>query len=215
MKKLAVANPEGYGDGKFLEVGEGACEVSAKSLLGDKIHVPAVDLSGIRLLMVQDVGGSNYAKILDNLDKFQGESDPQSEGKRFVIDRLTVKDTVVKVQPAPKLGIAAISIPVGTIELKNVGSESDRGVLLGDLAGILVEAILKRASVSADLPGMIRATLQGKLPHLSGLADAGVKALEGFTGGKLPTDLKKGLGGAAEDAAKKGLKKGLEGLGIR
>lgn len=219
MNKLAVANPPGFGDGKFLEIAKSAVELSTFSLLSDKIHVPSVDITGTRLLIVQDVNGSNYAKILDNLEKFQGASDAESEGKRFVIDRLTVKDTIVKVQPAPKLGLAAISIPVDTIELKGVGSESDQGVLLGDLAGILVESILKRASVSADLPGMIRATLQGKLSHLSGLTDAGIKTLEGFTGAALPPELEKGVGGAATDAIdkglKKGLKKGLEGLGIR
>ncbi len=216
MKKLAVANPEGYGGGNFLALGEGKTEVNAFSLFGDKVHVPSIELTGTRLTLVQDVSGSNYAKILDNLEKWQGPSDDKGgEGKRFVIDRLTIKDTVVEVKPSPKLGLAAINIPVDTIELKNVGSESDQGVLLGDLAGILIESILKKASVSADLPGMIKATLQGKLSHLSGLADAGIQAFEGFTGGRLPPELEKGLGGAAKEALDKGLKKGLEGLGIK
>jgi uncharacterized protein involved in outer membrane biogenesis len=217
MNDLAIANPKSFGDGNFLQLGEGAIEISALSLLSDKIEVPELLLSGTRLNLIQGAGGSNYGTILDNLEKFQGPSEPSNEeGKRFIVKRLLIEDVVVTVLPVQQLGIGSVTVPIEKIELNDIGSESDKGVLLSDLAGIVVEAILKHATATGRLPDMIKATLDGKLAQVHGLKDAGIEKLEGLLDGaklpggvKVPDDAKKAI-----DGAKDALGKGLKGLGI-
>lgn len=212
MQDLAVANPQGFGSEKFLELGEGSVEVSPLSLLSDKVELPSLTLSRIRLRLIQRAGSSNYGTILDHLKSFQGESDDEKgEGKRFVIEKLVVEDVVVTVVPVQELNLAKVEVPIERIEMHDVGSESDQGVLLSDLAGILVEAILKRASASGRLPNLVKGALDGQLGGLKGLADAGVKALDGLLGGgSLPGGLPKGV-----DDAKDAIKDRLKGLGIK
>ena len=82
-----------------------------------------------------------------------------------------------------------VKIPIPLIELTDVGSDSDKGVLLADLAGILVESILTRASISSDMPAMVAGSLKGQLGKLSGLKDAGAQLLDGLgkqIGGVIP-----------------------------
>lgn len=216
MADLAVANPEGFGEGRFLELGRGFVEVSATSLLSDKIELPALELSKIRLSLVQRGGTSNYGKILDHLKSFQGggadEAETEGEGKRFVVKKLLIEDVLVTVVPVQELGLGKVDVPIDRIVLKDVGSESDEGVLLSELAGIVVESILKRASATGRLPNLVQGALAGKLGGLRGLQKAGVKALDDILGGgnKLPGGLPTGI-----DDAKDKLKKGLKGFGIK
>lgn len=197
MKGLDIANPEGYDDLSFLTLGDASVEVSAWSLMSDKIEIPALTLREIRVNLVHGVGGSNYGEIMENLEKFQGDGDDDtSEGKRFVIRRLLVEDVVVKVVPLREL-FTEVSIPIDRIELKDVGSDSNKGVLLADVAGIVVEAILTRASVSGALPAMVRGTLKGQLGELSGLRDAGAKMLNDL--GKQLGNMPGGVGDTIKD----------------
>lgn len=224
LKGLAVDNPKDIGEGQFLSLGDGSVELSTMSLLGDTVTVPELTLKDITVHLIKTAKGSNYETILDNLDRFQGGSgsaggssgggaageSSESEGKRFIINKLLIENVKVKVEPAKELNLGAVEVPIDRIELKDIGSESDKGVLLSDLTGIVIEAILKKASVSGQLPNMIQGALDGKLGDLSGLQDAGINALDGVLGGGASgVDPKKTV-----DDAKKALKDGLKGLGI-
>lgn len=201
MKDLNIANPEGYDDASFLTLGDASVEVSAASLMSDKIEVPELSFKTIRVNLVHGADGSNYGKIMDNLEKFQGQSDEdKGEGKRFVINRLLVEDVVVKVVPMKEL-FTEVSIPIDRIELKDVGSDSDKGVLLSDVAGILVEAILQKASLSSDMPAMVGGALKGQLGKLTGLSGAGVKMLDDL--GKQLGNVPGGVGDKIKDITKK------------
>jgi hypothetical protein len=223
MDGLSVANPEGLGAGNFMELGKGSVGVAASSLRSATVEVPALDLSAIRVNLVQGTKGSNYGKILDNLKRFQSDDggaggsggDAKGEGedgKRFIVKKLTMSDIVVSVVPVPELKLAAVQVPIDKIELTDIGSDSDTGVLLSELMGIVVESILKRATATGQLPGLIQGALSGQLGQLTGLADAGVEALGGLDG-ILPGGAKQGVD-AAKEALGEGVKEGLKGLGI-
>ncbi len=213
LEGLQVANPSGFGNDPFLSLGSGKVAVAASSLLSDKVVVPEITLSSIRLSLEQGTRGSNYGTILDNLKRFQGaekvvgspEAEDVADAKRFVIETLTLEDVAVSVVAVPELRLAPVTVPLGTIQLKDIGSESDEGVVLAELAGIIVEAILERASSSGQLPSLIQGTLNAQLAQLDGLKDAGLRAVEG---------LLQGQGGKAVDDARKALDEGLKGMGL-
>ena len=210
---LEVANPPGFGDERFLQLGRGAVEVKLASLFTDAIEVPDITLSRIRLNLIQGAQGSNYGTILGNLERFEGAVEvagtPQAESvadaKRFVIQKLKLEDVVVSVVAVPELRLAAVTLPLGTIELTDIRSESGEGVVLAELASIVVEAILERASASGQLPALIQGTLKAQLAQLEGLEDAGRRAVE---------NLLDGQGGKAAEGAKKALEEGLKGFGL-
>lgn len=171
MQGLRVANPEGFGSEPFLSLGSGSVAVSAGSLRSEKVELPELTLDAVRLGIVQNAGGSNYGAILDNLERFQGSDTPkEGEGTRFVVRKLLISDVLVTVTPDSKLGIGAVKLPIDRIELKDIGSDTERGVLLSELAGIVVKSILQRATSSGKLPAVIQGALGGKLQNLQGAA---------------------------------------------
>jgi len=212
LEGLGIANPEAFGEGKFLELGTGAVEVSPLSLLSDRVEIPSLTLSKVRVNLVQGLKGSNYATILKHLEAFQGASEAKAdEGKRFLIKKLTISDVLVNVSPMKELGVAEVKLPIDRIELTDVGSDGDKGVLLSELTGIVLEAVLTRASASGQLPSLVQGALGGQLAGLKGLANAKLSGIQGLLGGGQAGGKAGGLPTSAKDA-KKALEKGLGGL---
>ena len=102
IKSLDIKNPDGPLREKFdsfLMLGNGSAEVSAGSVLSDKIEIPKVELSDIEITLVGLADGTkNYETILESLKRFQGEEPPAEtkDQKQVVIKELTIRNITVK-----------------------------------------------------------------------------------------------------------------------
>lgn len=204
LDALKVENPKGYGGSSFLELDRGTVEVKASSLMSDEVRIPKVELDGVRATLVQGPEGANYDVILKSLQRFQGDDDAEdAPGKRYVIDELVVKRIEVRFEPIAGLDLVGVNVPVGDIVLHDIGSGKEDGVLLADVIGLVVEAILKGAADTGKLPPAVQGPLSGDLRSLSGLADAGIQAID---------DVLRGNKDAMVEQGRDSLKKGIEGL---
>lgn len=196
MSGLSVANPEGFKADHFLKLGDGSVEVTLGSLMSDKVEVPSLKLSDIELVLEKDKGKANYDVILENLAKLSGGDEgpaaDEGEGKKFVVNEIVIKNVKVK---AEVIGGVSVPVEIPEIVLTDVGTDSDKGVLLKDLTGIVVAAILKSvAELPANLlPGDIGEGLKGGLAAVGDLGEFGVKVI-----GDVTTEAGKVVGEAAE-----------------
>jgi hypothetical protein len=181
---LSVENPEGFKADHFLKLGDGSVEVSLGSLMGDTVEVPSLKLNHIDIALEKDKGKANYDVILENLAKVTGsDAEPapdEAEGKKFVIRELIITDVNVK---AEVIGGMSVPVKVPEIRLTDIGTESDKGVLLKDLSGIIVTAILATVAEQAGdiLPGDIGKGLQGGLAAVGDLGEFGVQVVGDVT----------------------------------
>jgi uncharacterized protein involved in outer membrane biogenesis len=216
MSELEVANPPGFKTSHFLTLGTGDVAVSLNSLREEVIHLPHLTLDVIDINLEKKDGSSNYQTILSHL-KGHEDKPPSSEeqkGKRYIVDKLTITKATIHTNPlgGDIAGLAKVDLPIDTIELKNVGSDTGKGVLLSDLAGVIVKAVLGAAVNKAgdllpkDIAGDLGASL-AQLKDISKIAD--VESL-----GKAVGDLGKNLGNPVKDLGDqtKGAIKGLGGL---
>ena len=172
---LNVANPQGYKTPHFLTLEDGDVAVSLASLRDDVVHVPHLRLSDIDVNLEKKEGKANYQVILDNLKGSETTTQPPAEeGKRYIVEEITVKNVKVHLD---SLGIVgAVNLPIDEIQLRNVGSETSRGVLLKDLAGVIVKAIFAAivekggGLIPDDITGELKSGLS-QLTDLSKLAD--------------------------------------------
>ncbi len=223
MADLNVANPEGCSSPHFLQLGEGRVDISLGTLMEDKVVIPELTLSGLRMTLEHKNGKANYKTILDNLKKLESKSDPapddEGSGKRFVINKVAVNDVEVQVELLPVGGsLTRVPVKIERIEVQNVGSDSDQGVMLAKLTGILIKAILTSVVQQAGsaLPGDIAAELNSGLAQLEGLGGASVQVVGEVTAVAADVATKAGragedLGKAAEEAGK-GIAEGIGGL---
>jgi hypothetical protein len=216
---LSVANPEGFKSDHFMTLGDGSVEVTLGSLMGDKVEVPSLRLNNINLALEKDKGTANYTVILDHLATVTSSGDEPAEdtgdegGKKFVIKELVITDVKVK---ADVIGGMSTKITVPEIRLTDIGSDSDNGVLLKDLSGIILTAILSSVVEQAGdlLPGGIGEGLQGGLASVGDLGDFGVQIV-----GDVKAQASEKLGEATQilgeksEEAGKAIDKLSEGLG--
>ncbi len=212
LEELQVANPEGYSEQPFLALDSGSAQVALGTLLEDPIRIPSVKLRGARLNLERRGLDSNYGEILGRLED---ETDaPPGDATGYVVDELLIEDVSVR---ADLLGIDAdattAEVNIDRIRLQNIGSDNARGVVMDELARILVQALLE-AVVEHGVTGLPEAVIEdlGKgLGGLSSLGEQGIQ-LSAQIGSAVGGALQKAgeeLGGAAERAAKEA----LEGLG--
>ena len=185
MADLNVANPTGFESPHFLQLGEGRVGVSLGTLMEDKVVLSELTLSGLNLNLVHHKGKANYKVILDNLKKFESgekkeEAAEEEGGKRFVVQKVVVRDVRVEVELLPIGGdLTRVPIIIDAIELEDVGSDSDKGILLAELTNIILKAILTTVARQGGdlLPGDIAGELTAGLDQLKGLGDVSVQVV--------------------------------------
>ncbi len=180
---LHVANPDGYDRKNFLALGDGEVAVTLGSLRKETVELPLFKLSDIDVSLERRNGKANFDVILDNLKRFESKDDaakqePSSNGKRFIVHEIDIRNIDVHIDMAPEVGdLVKITLPIQRVQLKDVGSDSDKGVLMGELIDIIVKAILQAAAdVGAGLiPAELLNSLTSSLGDLESLSSMGVE----------------------------------------
>lgn len=122
ITSLDIKNPNGVfreAHDSFLKLGTGGAEVSAGSVMSNKVVIPSVELADIEISLIGKDGKKNYETILESLKRFQGDGPPPEEtegGKAFEITRATLQRITVHYDfdEDPALG----ALPVkGTLEI--------------------------------------------------------------------------------------------------
>jgi hypothetical protein len=212
MADLNVSNPPGYKSPHFLEMGEGRVGVSLGTLMEDKVVLPELTLSGIRLNLEHLKGKANYKVIIDNLKRFESGEKPadaaeeEKGGKQFVIEKVTINDVRVEVELLPIGGdLTRVPVIIPRIELENVGSGGD-GIKLAELTSVILKAILTTVVQQAGdrLPGDIAGELTAGLGQLKSLGDVSVQVVGQVTAevSEKVAEAAEQLGEAAEEAGK-------------
>lgn len=178
---LSVANPKGFSADPFLRLNGGKLAVSLGSLRTDTVEIPEFSLSGIGLNLEKKLDGANYKVILDNVGRFESKgssgsasSEPsQDGGKKFVVREIVIKDVTVNAAMAGLGDLGKVSVKIDEIRLNNVGSGSDKGVLMGELVNTILKAILAATLQKGGLPADLMSELQGSLASLKSLEQLG------------------------------------------
>jgi hypothetical protein len=180
LSGLDIANPAGFNTPHLLKLDNAVVGVSLGSLTGDTVEIPEFSLSGIDVNLESQGGRSNFKVVMDNLGRFESaEKDPQAkkeEGRKFVIREIIVKDVKVNLALSPIGGSATrATIPIEELRLKNVGTGSGGGAILGQVAGTLLKAILMAAieKGAGTMPAELLNDLNGALAGLTPLAEMG------------------------------------------
>ncbi|MFA9479639.1 AsmA family protein [Phycisphaerales bacterium AB-hyl4] len=221
LNALQINNPEGFESPHFLQLGDGDVAVTLRSLLRDQVQVPRLHLSGIDLNIERRDGRNNYDVILEHMEKLQGPPEEQPrDGKKYIINEVVISDVVVK---AAVLSLGGeeprvVTIRLDNIRLTDVGSETEGGVLLEQLSGILINALLQAVVEQAGdaLPSLIAGDLRGALAGLGDLGDFDLEKitdnLGGIIGDVTGDAADRDLRQEAEETLRRGVEDNLGGL---
>lgn len=158
---LRIANPEGFDAPTFLTMEDGRTTVAVRTLRQEIIRVPELYLTDLDVTLQRRADGSaNYQAILDNLERFSRPDTPRrapdEPEQRIMINELVLRNITVNADIASPEIVgdvvgehARVTIPIAEIRLEDVGRTGEgvggSGVTIGELASIIVEAILAAA----------------------------------------------------------------------
>ena len=169
--------------------------MSLGSLNKPTVELPHLKLDTIDVRLEKKDGQTNYNTILENLKKVSGSGDEtkpapkptEGEGKKFVITDLSIRNVTVHVDllgGGDALGaLTKVTIPIDEVKLQNVGKTGSgvggTGVSMGELTGIIVQAVLAAAVEKGKglIPGDILGDLSGRLASLGDLSNLDLKVL--------------------------------------
>lgn len=175
LNDVTVANPEGFGGGNALEVKKGQIDANVTEVFKDVIPVHLILVDGAVVKLRQHGLKTNLSVLIENASggKQAKEESKTAAAKKFKIDKITITNAVLEYDVAGLPG-ARISIP--DIELTDISNADGSPVMLGDVIGKILAAIVQQAAAQGgNLPGNIQRALQGVLP-------AAQKALKGGLG---------------------------------
>jgi hypothetical protein len=198
IEGLKVSNPTGFKTPFFMNLSKGDASLDIGSVFTDQVVMNRIALDGIELYLEKTKEGANYKVILENMKKGEEEKPPEP-GKKFLVQEVVVSNIVVHAAVAA-LGakISTLDVKIDEIRLENVGSETGGGVIMSELMGTIVKAVLVAVlEQGAKLPGAIAEDL-GK--GLAGLGKVTVHLAGGAV--KVVGGAGKAVGGAVKDAGK-------------
>lgn len=191
LSGLRVANPPGYDAPDFLRMGGGDVSVSFGSLREDTVRLPTLNLNNLDLSLERTGEGANYDVILANLKRFESADEKPATatdgGKKFIINEIVIRNINVAVDVLPIGGdLTRVNVPIEEIRLQDVGSDSDTGVIMGELTSIILKAVFASiVQFGGDLlPTDLLQDLGSGLEQLQDLGALGVDVLAG-AGGQL------------------------------
>ena len=133
LKDFVVANPAGYRTTSAFELDEVSLKLDMGSLVKDTVVIKEIYIDGPEITFEKSLKKSNIAQILENVETAAGrgaqgtereESAEESEGKKVVIDHVLIKNAKIRLSTALLIG-KTVSIPLPSIEINDIGKETD------------------------------------------------------------------------------------------
>jgi putative FmdB family regulatory protein len=208
VRGLRVANPQGYTDPLFLELGTASLTARLGELVGERTTIRNITISDLVLTLEQDASGKlNAQRISDNLPDSDGDAKTapkpdQGPTRDFVVKEFRIERVTVRLRNlvGGRQGLVEVKLP--DIVLKDVHSDGSVDVLASEISGVVISSVLQ-ATVAANIEGLSSAVTDG-------IRDT----LKDFVG-DLPADLRgpvesiRGGLGDALDKAGEGIQKGV------
>lgn len=146
---LTIANPEGFGGGPAIELGNFVIRIDPQSVTTDTVVLNEVTVSGARFNMVQQGGANNLRRLLDNLGAgAPAEQPPEDAGsaKKIVIERFALEDARASVSIPDLDEDREVTVP--TIVLNDIGRATN-GATAASAARQVLTPVIRRTLESA------------------------------------------------------------------
>jgi len=196
VTKLNLGNPKGYSVPTAFSVSNVYVDVEMSSLFTDTIHIREITINDTYVSYVSNEGTNNFewigAHVQDKLgseeekEEVKEEIEEKGEGKKVVIDKLTIAGTRVKLKIMPEM-------PIPTITLTDIGKDKG-GATWEDIGEAISDAVMKAMSaIGGGLTSALGALGDGASSVVSGATNILGGATGALTGATTNV-----LGGASE-----------------
>lgn len=195
LEGFTIGNPEGYKTDYAFKINKLNVKLDVGSVTSDKIHIKNIFIDSPKIVYEGSLAESNIKQLQNNAMAFTGtggsdngesgvgenpdqDLNPGAKGKKLQIDHIKIQNGTISVSIGILKG-KKLTIPLPTIELKDIGKEKDANIsdVLEEILGSINKVVIP--SIKSGVTNFEK-TLKGKGGNVKEGIQKGIDKIKGL-----------------------------------
>jgi hypothetical protein len=156
ISDLLIGNPPGFKTTHALKVGRIDIEIDIASVPKDVIVIRRIAIHAPDVIYEKGDAMTNFDAIQKNIASYLGPSDSKKDGKKLIVEELTIRDAKAQASAAFLAG-KTVSVPLPDITLKNLG-KAKGGMTPGELGQEVTGALKAKLTGAVSFDRLMKST---------------------------------------------------------
>jgi hypothetical protein len=156
ISNLSIGNPAGFKTAYAIKVGQIDVDIDIASVAKDVILIRRIAINAPDVIYEKGDAMTNFDAIQKNIASYLGPTDSKKEGKKLIVEELTIRDAKAQASAAFMNG-KTVSVPLPDITLKNLG-KAKGGITPGELGQEVAGALKAKLTGAVSFDRLIKST---------------------------------------------------------
>jgi hypothetical protein len=156
ISDLAIGNPAGFKTAHALKVARIDIDIDVSSVARDVIVIRHIAVVAPDVIFEKGDAMTNFDAIQKNIAAYLGPADGKKEGKKLIVEQLTIRDAKAQASAAFMNG-KTVSVPLPDITMKNIG-RAKGGISPGELGQEVAGALKTKLTGAVNFDRLMKST---------------------------------------------------------
>ena len=156
ISNLLIGNPAGFKTAHAIKVGQIDVDIDIASVTRNVIIIRRIAINAPDVNYEKGDSMTNFDAIQKNIANYLGPTDSKQEGKKLIVEELTIRDARAQDSAAFMNG-KTVTVPLPDITLKNLG-KAKGGISPGELGQEIAGALKAKLSAAVSFDRLMKST---------------------------------------------------------
>ncbi len=156
ISNLLIGNPAGFKTAHAIKVGRIDVDIDIASVTRNVIIIRRIAINAPDVNYEKGDSMTNFDAIQKNIANYLGPTDSKQEGKKLIVEELTIRDARAQASAAFMNG-KTVTVPLPDITLKNLG-KAKGGISPGELGQEIAGALKAKLSAAVSFDRLMKST---------------------------------------------------------
>ncbi len=156
ISNLLIGNPAGFKTAHAIKVGRIDVDIDIASVTRNVIIIRRIAINAPDVNYEKGDSTTNFDAIQKNIANYLGPTDSKQEGKKLIVEELTIRDARAQASAAFMNG-KTVTVPLPDITLKNLG-KAKGGISPGELGQEIAGALKAKLSAAVSFDRLMKST---------------------------------------------------------
>ncbi|MDK9704630.1 MAG: hypothetical protein OEL20_15965 [Sulfuritalea sp.] len=156
ISNLLIGNPAGFKTAHAFKVGRIEVDIDLASVTKDVVVIRRIAIDAPDVIYEKGEAMTNFDAIQKNIASYLGPADSKKDGKKLIVDELTIRNAKAQASAAFMNG-KTVNLPLPDITLKDVG-KARGGITPGELGQEVAGALKARLTGAFSFDRLMKST---------------------------------------------------------
>ncbi len=156
ITNLLIGNPAGFKTAYAIKVGQIDVDIDVASVARDVIVIRRIAINAPDVIYEKADVITNFDAIQKNIASYLGPADSKKEGKKLIVEELTIRDAKAQASAAFMNG-KTVNVSLPDIALKNLG-KAKGGISPGELGQEITGALKAKLTCAVSFDRLMKST---------------------------------------------------------